>query len=460
MMPAYQPIARRYRPQTFADVIGQKAIIQTLTNALSAGTIGQAYLFCGTRGTGKTSIARILAKALNCTHPQGIEPCNQCSSCQDITASRSLDVIEIDGASNRGIDDAKNITETTIYTPALGKYKIYIIDEVHMLTKEAFNALLKTLEEPPKAVKFFFATTEPGKVPATIISRCQRFDLQRIAPIQLKEKLHKICQDMGKEIEEGALELIVELAEGSLRDAQSLLDRVLCYDKAITKDIATELLGLLPLSLLTSLDDAVSKGDISFAFSCSEEIFQRGKEYAELIDELMHHYKNHLQKVLKGKGSPIYTSDELLYILDLLFGIKQNIKRISRSHLEILLTKIIRCKHRIRPEALLKQMIEKKSVPSSSKIESPTKEISSPKEATEAKETPNKELVSIPFSVEKKTEAAPKIEAKEKSSPVATKEEVPSTEAALSLEKAHLETMLRFASVELEGTLVIPPQSE
>ncbi len=437
MTQAYQPIARRYRPQTFSDVVGQKAIVQTLTNALSSGNLGHAYLFCGTRGTGKTSIARIFAKALNCTSPQGVEPCNQCSSCLDIIASRSLDVIEIDGASNRGIDDARNITETSVYTPSSGKYKIYIIDEVHMLTKEAFNALLKTLEEPPKSVKFFFATTEPQKVPATIISRCQRFDLKRISPLAIEEKITEIAHDMNKKIEKAAISMIVELAEGSLRDAQSLLDRVLCYDDLITQEVATELLGQLPQSLLSALDEAVVNGDISFAFSFSEEIFKRGKEFSELLDELISHFRTHLQRQLQSSAhSSLYTTEELLYLMDLLFGVRQRLKHLSRAHLEVLLTKIIRCKDRITPSSLL-QKLENTRIEESPPVEKEKPTVSSEK----------KELVSIPFATQKSPEI------KEEA---AKKEDSPS----LSLERAHLETMLRFASVELEGTLTTPPQSE
>ena len=186
MMDNYQIISRKYRPQNFHDVVGQNPIIQTLINALKKGRLAQAYLFCGSRGTGKTTLARILAKALNCKNlREDYEPCNTCTSCMEIASSRSLDVMEIDGASNRGIDDIRKLNETVGYAASSGKYKIYIIDEVHMLTKEAFNALLKTLEEPPKNTKFFFATTEPHKVLPTIMSRCQRFDLRRISLVAI-----------------------------------------------------------------------------------------------------------------------------------------------------------------------------------------------------------------------------------------------------------------------------------
>jgi len=223
-MAKYQVIAVKYRPQSFADVIEQEGVVTTLKNAIRLERIGHAYLFCGSRGTGKTTLARLYAKALNCSNRTSeSEPCNRCSSCQEIQSGRSLDVIEIDGASNRGIDDIRNINETVGYAASSGKYKIYIIDEVHMLTKEAFNALLKTLEEPPPHVLFFFATTEPHKVLPTIISRCQRFDLKRISPEKIIQKLATICTDLDIDMAEEGLRTVAIYAEGSMRDAESLL---------------------------------------------------------------------------------------------------------------------------------------------------------------------------------------------------------------------------------------------
>src|SRR3984957_4201366 len=229
-MPEYQVLARKYRPQSFQEVLGQEAIITTLKNAIKNNRLAHAYLFCGSRGTGKTTLARIFAKALNCQRPtEDLEPCNVCESCKEITSGSSLDVLEIDGASHRGIDDVRQINDTVGYSCASGKYKIYIIDEVHMLTKEAFNALLKTLEEPPPKVKFFFATTEPHKIPATILSRCQRFNLRRISPSLIVQKLQRIAQDVKAEIDPEALHLIANMADGALRDAESLLDQVLSF---------------------------------------------------------------------------------------------------------------------------------------------------------------------------------------------------------------------------------------
>ncbi len=248
---SYQIISRQYRPSTFAQIVGQDPIVETLKNALRKKKIANAYLFCGGRGSGKTTLARVLAKALNCTALTAeAEPCNGCPSCLELQAGRSLDVLEIDGASNRGIDDIRNLNETVGYAPATGKYKIYIIDEVHMLTKEAFNALLKTLEEPPAHVKFFFATTEPHKVLSTIVSRCQRFDLKAIASEAICKKLKTITDDLGIECEEALFSLIADRAEGSLRDAESLLDQAICWASGpITADGFSAALGIPPRSV-------------------------------------------------------------------------------------------------------------------------------------------------------------------------------------------------------------------
>lgn len=226
---AYQVTARKWRPQTFAELVGQQHVARTLQNALRQGRMAHAYLFTGTRGVGKTTTARILAKALNCEQGPSPEPCNQCALCQAITLGSSLDVLEIDGASNRGIDEIRDLREKIRYAPARSRYKIYIIDEVHMLTEHAFNALLKTLEEPPPQVVFIFATTEPQKVPITILSRCQRFDFHKVASAEIVQCLGKIAEQENIHISSVALHRISRRAEGSLRDAQTLFDQVVAY---------------------------------------------------------------------------------------------------------------------------------------------------------------------------------------------------------------------------------------
>ncbi|MEI6243149.1 MAG: DNA polymerase III subunit gamma/tau, partial [Chlamydiota bacterium] len=293
-MKKYQVLARRYRPQTFRDVVGQEAIITTLKNAIRLQKVSHAYLFSGSRGIGKTTLVRIFAKALNCKNlTKDQEPCNECSSCQEISSSRSLDVIEIDGASNRGIDDIRQINETICYAASSGNYKIYIIDEVHMLTKEAFNALLKTLEEPPPMSKFFFATTEPHKVLPTIISRCQRFDLARIPQEKIMQKLDFIVQDLQREVQSEALHLIARLSEGSLRDAESLLDQILCYEEGtVTAEMIRKTLGFLPQDYFFYLDQAIQTANTAFAFECAAHIFQSGKHLAYFLEELIEHYRH------------------------------------------------------------------------------------------------------------------------------------------------------------------------
>jgi DNA polymerase-3 subunit gamma/tau len=225
----YIVLARRWRPQQFNELIGQEHVSKTLANAIETGRIAHSYIFAGPRGIGKTTTARILAKALNCEKGPTPTPCDACSPCQSIIKGNSLDVLEIDGASNRGIDEIRNLRENIRFTPSQGKYRIYIIDEVHMLTKEAFNALLKTLEEPPKHAIFIFATTEIFRVPATILSRCQRFDFKRIAINTIIDQLQRICAAENIQVEADALLQIAKKADGSMRDAQSILDQIISY---------------------------------------------------------------------------------------------------------------------------------------------------------------------------------------------------------------------------------------
>src|SRR2546426_6751330 len=236
---SYQVIARKYRPQRFSDVVGQEHVTQTLANAIKQNRIAHAYLFCGPRGTGKTTIARIFAKSLNCTGGPQADFDDNDPRCQEITEGRSLDVLEIDGASNRGIEEIRALRETVKYTPASSRFKIYIIDEVHMLTKEAFNALLKTLEEPPAHVKFMFATTEPEKILLTILSRCQRFDLRRIPSALISQHLAHIAQQEKVKIDDEALFAIARGADGGMRDAESALDQLIsfCGDRIEESDV-------------------------------------------------------------------------------------------------------------------------------------------------------------------------------------------------------------------------------
>jgi len=369
MTKRYQVLARKYRPQAFRDCLGQDATVTTLKNAIRFDKVSHAYLFCGCRGVGKTTLARLFAKALNCQSlTSDYEPCNSCPSCLEIASGQSLDVIEIDGASNRGIDDIRQINETVGYAPSHGKYKIYIIDEVHMLTKEAFNALLKTLEEPPEQVKFFFATTEAHKVLPTIISRCQRFDLSRIQSPLIISKLQQIATDLSRTVETDALELIARFSEGSLRDAESLFDQILCFaENAISADTIRNSLGLVPQELFLNLDTAFSTFNLGYAFELVNELFQTGKDLPHFLEQLIEHYRN--ITLAKTTNSPhpsanLYTTQQSLHILDLLIQGESSLQKsvFQRITLETLLLQIIRSKNRIPVEVLVRQLTENKEI--------------------------------------------------------------------------------------------------
>jgi DNA polymerase-3 subunit gamma/tau len=290
----YEVLARKWRPQVFADVVGQDHVTQTLHNAIRNDRLAHAYLFVGPRGTGKTTTARILAKALNCPNRvNGVEPCNTCDSCKEIMKGSSLDVIEIDGASNRGIADVQELRDNVRYAPVRGPFKIYIIDEVHMLTREAFNAILKTLEEPPPHVKFFFATTEPQKVLTTILSRCQRFDLRRISVADITAQLRKISEAEGIQISEDALLAIARGAEGGLRDAESALDQLVSFrGKVIEESDVLSVFGLISRAQLEGLADAILDGNIPEIIGTIAKIDESGKDMQRIVLELLDQFRN------------------------------------------------------------------------------------------------------------------------------------------------------------------------
>jgi DNA polymerase III subunit gamma/tau len=290
---AYQVIARKYRPQRFADVIGQEHVTQTLANAIEQKRIAHAYLFCGPRGTGKTTIARIFAKCLNCTGGPKTTFDDQDSRCVEIAEGRSLDVLEIDGASNNGVEQVRELRETCKYAPANSKFKIYIIDEVHMLSTAAFNALLKTLEEPPAHVKFMFATTDPEKVLPTILSRCQRFDLRRIPSALIVKQLTFIAKQEKVKIDGAALLAIARGADGGMRDAESALDQLIsfCGDKIEEADVLS-MFGLAAQSQVLGLTRAVLTGEIQPALTGLNELAQHGKDLGRLLGDLLNHFRN------------------------------------------------------------------------------------------------------------------------------------------------------------------------
>ena len=301
---AYEVLARKWRPQQFSDVVGQGHVTRTLTNAIETDRVAHAYIFVGSRGTGKTTSARILAKALNCEKGPTPVPCDVCDSCKEIMAGNSLDVIEIDGASNNGVDQVRDLRDNARYSPARSTYKIYIIDEVHMLSTAAFNALLKTLEEPPPHVKFVFATTDVHKVLPTILSRCQRFDLRRISVQDIVERLSKGCVDEGITITDDALLAIARGAEGGLRDAESALDQIISFrGKEIDEDDVLAVFGLVSRHVLENLSLAILKSKVPDIIAIIAEMDQAGKDLQRVVMELLEHFRNLLVVIYAGKDA-------------------------------------------------------------------------------------------------------------------------------------------------------------
>ena len=384
----YVALSRKYRPTTFDEVTGHEVAITVIKNQLVSKKLAQAYLFTGLHGTGKTTLARIFAKSLNCDHPSGANPCNMCNSCKEISAGTSLEVLEIDGASNRGIDDIRNINETVGYATFQGKFKIYIIDEVHMLTKEAFNALLKTLEEPPENTKFFLATTEPHKIPATILSRCQRIDLKRIDTHQIKAKLDAIKEELSLLISEDALSVISRLGEGSMRDAESLLESIIAYsDQQIESEGVYHILGIPPKERFFKLDRAFAEEDHLALDQLAEDLFATHTNLMSLIDELAIHYKQIAKTLLSKEDASLLTEKEkkgykeatsiysypmILEILSILADTYHyQFPPISKKiHVEMLLQKILSCKHAKSAQEIL-SFLKGVEVPSTSTSPTP-----------------------------------------------------------------------------------------
>lgn len=291
---AYTALYRKFRPNEFEDVKGQEHIVKTLRNQVNAGRIGHAYLFCGTRGTGKTTIAKILAKAVNCEHPVEGSPCNTCSVCQSIQNQTSMNVIEIDAASNNGVDNIREIVEEVQYSPTEGKYKVYIIDEVHMLSTGAFNALLKTLEEPPSYVIFILATTEAHKIPITILSRCQRYDFRRITIDVIANRLQELLDKEQIEAEEKAVQYVAKAGDGSMRDALSLLDRCIAFylGEKLTYDKVLEVLGAVDVEIFSKLFRAIVTNSVKECMVILEELVVRGRELGQVITDFTWYLRN------------------------------------------------------------------------------------------------------------------------------------------------------------------------
>ena len=469
---SYLVIARRYRPQTFADMIGQDPIVRTLVNALQSGRISHAYLFSGSRGTGKTSAARLYAKALNCTArlPSG-EPCNSCSSCTEITESRSLDVLEIDGASHRGIDHIRSLTESASYAPSGGRYKIYIIDEVHMLTKEAFNALLKILEEPPQSVIFFLATTEPHKIPPTIVSRCQRFNFRRLSKEAIVSKLQRIVREMNVRADDEALLRIAGYADGGFRDAESLLDQVITFaDGHIREAMVEEVLGIAPTEWLQELDAAIATANHATAYAISDRVFFEGKDIGHFIDDLCGHYRTQLLLQLNGSApdKDALSKEQLLDLLNILAEAQRSLKTASsqRFLLEWLLLNIVRIQRRVSLPVIAKKLLEllpRSQGAIAAPVDTPSVQARAGKEDSPQPPPQKKPLPppapepQVPNAVAELQAALPATSSRlsrRAPSPSAPKTTPPLPALPEEQEAARRENLIQFTAVELGATIV------
>lgn len=357
----YQVLYRKYRPKVFSDVVGQSHITSTLSNEVETGKLSHAYLFTGSRGTGKTTCAKILAKAVNCLHPVNGNPCCECEVCRGIETGAILDVVEIDAASNNGVDNIRDIRDESAFAPANCKYRVYIIDEVHMLSIGAFNALLKTLEEPPAHVKFILATTEVHKIPATILSRCQRFDFKRVDSESMVSRMQFIADEEGFTLDEEAAFLIAKIADGGMRDALSLLDQCVSREKHITADTVCSVAGLTGRQHLFDLADAIRKEDAAACLSLINELHNGCFDMERLCSELINHFRNlmitktvkNAESVLVGttqeldqyrSQSASFTLEALLFTIDLLQETLTNIKRGANRRVEME-TAVIRLAH-------------------------------------------------------------------------------------------------------------------
>lgn len=308
----YQALYRRYRPETFDEVLGQEHITRTLKQQVLKGNIGHAYLFSGTRGTGKTSAAKILSRAVSCLNLQDGNPCNQCEVCKGILDESIMDVIEMDAASNNSVEDVRDLKEKVIYPPSTAKYKVYIVDEVHMLSKSAFNALLKTLEEPPKHLIFILATTEPERLPQTILSRCQRFDFKRITNKDIVENMRRIADEININIDDKALSLIARNSDGAMRDALSLLDKCVSFnDENITYEDATNILGIANKYLLFELVHDIKAEDLDKSLLKVDELIQDGKDINQFIKDLIRHFRDLMIAKTSKNPSEIMEADDI-----------------------------------------------------------------------------------------------------------------------------------------------------
>lgn len=405
---SYIVTARKWRPQNFNEVVGQEHITTTIKNAIKNNRIAHAYLFTGPRGVGKTTTARILAKAVNCLNLKDGEPCNECELCKSIQGSQSLDIIEIDGASNRGIDEIRTLRDSVKYAPSKGKYKVYIIDEVHMLTRESFNAFLKTLEEPPSQTIFIFATTDVHKVPLTIISRCQRFDFRRIQLEEIKSLIKTIADAEKIKIDDKSLTIIAKKADGALRDAESYFDQIasFCGNK-IDSETVSKLLNLINDDVYFKISNAVLEKDFKAVFEISDIIYKNGWNFIDFTDGLVEHFRNILSVVVTENPNVLETADvnkslyldyadkftegDLLRLLNYLSKTQQELRYAQNQKLkiEIALTHLIGLEKSSTLSEILSQLdssVEKKTLDdNTAKDTKPSKKDYSTKPKTEVK---------------------------------------------------------------------------
>ncbi len=376
---SYQVTARKWRPLVFDDVVGQSHVSGTLRNALAQNRLAHAFIFSGTRGCGKTTTARILARAVNCMNPKNFEPCNECEICKEIIDGRSLDVIEIDGASNRGVDEIRNLRESVRYAPTRGKKKVYIIDEVHMLTKEAFNALLKTLEEPPSHVLFIFATTELHKVPATILSRCQRYDFRRISIEEIVGRLKFIAKEEKITIDDDSLLIIAKKGDGSMRDAQSIFDQVVsfCGTTIDAKQVAGAL-NIVDQELFFRVSDLVKSNDTKAGLSLIDDVINSGYDVKEFVSGVTEHFRNiliakttnstslieesELHRKRYANNSEAFSLHDLLRIIKVVTDTENSIKFSvqPRFKLEVMMVQLTKMEPSVKIDDLLSQIDELK----------------------------------------------------------------------------------------------------
>lgn len=436
---SYQVLARKYRPATFAELVGQDHVVRTLSNAIETGRIAHAFLFVGPRGIGKTSIARILAKALNCTNGPTVQFNPDDEICREIAEGRSLDVIEIDGASNNSVEQIRELNDAVRFAPSRGKFKIYYIDEVHMLSIGAFNALLKTLEEPPAHAKFIFATTEAHKLPATIISRCQRFDLKRISDSDLARQLRMIADKEGISVSESALRLLARNAEGGMRDAESAFDQLIsfCGNKIEEKDVL-EIFGLTGSSEIWNLAESIQAGDADLALRRVRALVDKGKDLVRLTQELLRYHRNLLVYVVSpdlSKGEleeaelhhfqnlqPLPSRELLLAWIDELVHLEERIRfaLVKDVVFEITMVRLAEQKQKVSLEALIRHLTG--GPPETATPAAPARAAETPAPVTK----PPAESAPAPVAAEKPAPAPAPSPAPAPAVPVAAKQPAPS----------------------------------